>query len=106
MSTKCLAFNIACFVSLLMAVAALLFIVWTSLKLFVKWRNGLSENEDSLSNQGSLALQPPGPPEPERPEGPQNTINVPSRQVHEPDSGPLQIDDQVRRHIYEYYSLI
>ena len=52
------------------------------------------------------SVQPPGPPEPERPEGPQNTINVPSRQVHEPDSGPLQIDDQVRRHIYEYYSLI
>ena len=103
MSTKCLSFNIACFVSLLMAVAALLFIMWTSLKLFFKWRDGLSENEDPPSNQG---LQPHGPTEPERPEGPQNTINVSSRQVHEPDSGPLQIDDQVRRHIYEYYSLI
>ena len=90
-----------------MAAAALLFIMWTSLKLFFKWRNGLSENEDPPSNQGTPApVGPQGPPEPERPEGPQNTINVSSGQVQEPVSGPLKIDDEVRRHIYEYYSLV
>ena len=54
----------------------------------------MSENEDPPTNQGPTLPGQSGPPEPERSEGPQNTTNV------------SRIDDQVRRHIFEFYSLI